>query len=74
MALATHQTFCVVSHGQVMQGMQGMLALLRDGNLEHFNRYAQPNASYTVLEGGGGQDIPLRWGIATHLLKLPEMG
>ena len=52
--------------------MQGMLALLRDGNLEHFNRYAQPNASYTVLEGGGGQDITLRWGIATHLLKLPE--
>ncbi|WP_168733291.1 histidine phosphatase family protein [Enterobacter bugandensis] len=69
MALATHQTFCVVSHGQVMQGM---LALLMDGNLEHFNRYAQPNASYTVLEGGGGQDITLRWGIATHLLKLPE--
>ncbi|MDR6368690.1 broad specificity phosphatase PhoE [Enterobacter sp. SORGH_AS 287] len=70
MALATHQTLCVVTHGQVMQGM---LALLRDGNLEHFNRYAQPNASYTVLEGGGGQDFTLRWGIATHLLKLPEM-
>jgi len=70
MALATHQTFCVVSHGQVMQGM---LALLRDGNLEHFNPYAQPNASYIVLEGGGGQDITLRWGLATHLLKLPEM-
>ena len=34
MALATHQTFCVVSHGQV---------------------------------------ITPRWGIATHLLKLPEM-
>lgn len=70
MALATHQTFCVVSHGQVMQGM---LALLRDGNLEYFNRYAQPNASYTLLEGGGGQVITPRWGIATHLLKLPEM-
>lgn len=65
MAAATHHTFCVVTHGQVMQGM---LALLREGNLDHFNRYAQPNASYTVLEGGGGQDITLRW---AHLLKLP---
>lgn len=70
MAPAMHQTFCVVTHGQVMQGM---LALLREENLEHFNRYAQPNASYTVLEGGGEQDITLRWTIATHLLKLPEM-
>lgn len=68
-APATHQTFCVVTPGQVLQGM---LALLRDGNLEHFNRYAQPNASYTVPEGGGGLDITLRWGIATHLLTLPE--
>lgn len=70
MATTTHQTFCVVTHGHVMQGM---LALLKEGNINYFNRYAQPNASYAVLEAGGGEDITLRWGIATHLLKLSSV-
>ncbi|WP_159282683.1 histidine phosphatase family protein [Rahnella variigena] len=70
MATTTHQTFCVVTHGHVMQGM---LALLKEGNIDHFNRYAQPNASYSVLEAGGGGGITLRWGIATHLLKLSSV-
>ncbi|MCW4990140.1 histidine phosphatase family protein [Enterobacter mori] len=71
MATTTHQTFCVVTHGHVMQGM---LALLKEGNTDHFNRYAQPNASYTVLEVSRGLDITLRWGISTHLLKLASEG
>ncbi|MGP2540606.1 histidine phosphatase family protein [Pantoea eucalypti] len=70
MATTTHQTFCVVTHGHVMQGM---LALLKEGNIDQFNRYAQPNASYTVLETCGGEEFTLRWGIASHLLKLPNV-
>lgn len=54
--------------------MQGVLALLKEGNTDHFNRYAQPNASYTVLEVSRGLDITLRWGISTHLLKLASEG
>lgn len=65
-APATHQTFCVVTPGQVLQGM---IALLRDGNLEYFNRYAQPNASYTVLEGGGGHGVTLAGGSPPTCLR-----
>ena len=64
---AAHKTLCVVCHGHVTQGL---LALLKEGSLENFARYAQPNASYAVLEMTEGKCAVLRWGVATHLRTL----
>jgi probable phosphoglycerate mutase len=64
---AAHKTLCVVCHGHVTQGL---LALLKEGSLENFARYAQPNASYAVLEMAEGKCAVLRWGVATHLRTL----
>lgn len=64
---AAHKTLCVVCHGHVTQGL---LALLKEGNLENFPRYAQPNASYAVLEMAEEKCEVLRWGVATHLRTL----
>ncbi len=64
---AAHKTLCVVCHGYVTQGL---LALLKEGNLENFARYAQPNASYAVLEMAEEKCEVLRWGVATHLRTL----
>lgn len=64
---AAHKTLCVVCHGHVTQGL---LALLKDGSLENFARYAQPNASYAVLEMAEEKCEVLRWGVATHLRTL----
>ncbi len=66
-SVAPHQTICIVSHGQVSQGV---LALLKEGRVDNFPRYTQPNASYSVLDLVGDKCVSLRWGIATHLLKL----
>lgn len=62
-----HQTICIVSHGHVSQGILGML---KEGTVNSFPRYAQPNASYSVIDLINGKCIALRWGIATHLLQL----
>ncbi|WP_333501725.1 histidine phosphatase family protein [Kluyvera genomosp. 2] len=62
-----HRTVCVVSHGQVSQGV---LAQLKEGVIDNFSRYAQPNASYSVLEWVDGKCTNLQWGMATHLMKL----
>lgn len=64
---AAHRTLCVVCHGHVTQGL---LALLKEGSLENFARYAQPNASYAVLEMAEEKCAVLRWGVATHLRTL----
>ncbi len=64
---ASHKTLCVVCHGHVTQGL---LALLKEGNLENFARYAHPNASYALLEMAEGKCEVLRWGVATHLRTL----
>lgn len=64
---AAHKTICVVCHGLVTQGL---LALLKEGSLENFARYAQPNASYAVLEMAEEKCEVLRWGVATHLRTL----
>lgn len=66
-ARAAQETICVVCHGHVTQGL---LALLKEGNLENFARYAQPNASYAVLEMSQEKCEVLRWGVATHLRAL----
>ncbi|MBC3380057.1 histidine phosphatase family protein [Serratia fonticola] len=66
-AIAAHQTICVVSHGQVSQGV---LALLKEGRVDNFSNYTQLNASYSILDLVGDKCVSLRWGIATHLLKL----
>ncbi len=66
-ATSRHQTICIVSHGHVSQGV---LALLNEGAIANFPRYAQPNASYSVFDLINGQCSAVRWGIATHLLKL----
>ncbi|MFS3866642.1 histidine phosphatase family protein [Klebsiella pneumoniae] len=62
-----HRTICIVSHGQVIQGM---LATLKSGSVDDFHRYAQPNASYAVFELINGSCTVLSWGIATHLRHL----
>ena len=64
---AAHRTLCVVCHGHVTQGL---LALLKEGSFENFARYAQPNASYAVLEMAEEKCAVLRWGVATHLRTL----
>ena len=64
---AAHKTLCVVCHGHVTQGL---LALLKEGSLENFARYAHPNASYAVLEMAEEKCAVLRWGVATHLRTL----
>ncbi|CCJ78126.1 phosphoglycerate mutase [Cronobacter muytjensii 530] len=50
--------------------LQGALALLKDGNIDNFPRYAQPNASYARLSAAPGQCEVIQWGIATHLRHL----
>lgn len=62
-----HQTICIVSHGQVIQGV---LSILKSGVVDDFHRYAQPNASYSVFDLINGKCGALRWGIATHLRHL----
>ncbi|MDJ0089048.1 histidine phosphatase family protein [Pantoea allii] len=62
-----HETICIVSHGQVIQGV---LAILKSGTVDDFHRYAQPNASYSVFDLINGRCAALRWGIATHLRLL----
>ena len=62
-----HQTICIVSHGHVSQGV---LAILKEGAVDNFPRYAQPNASYSVFNLRHGECADVRWGIATHLLQL----
>jgi len=61
------ETICIVSHGQVIQGA---VARLKEGKIENFSRYAHPNASYSILEMIDGKCLSLRWGVASHLLKL----
>ncbi|EHM45302.1 histidine phosphatase family protein [Yokenella regensburgei] len=67
LATTEHHSIAIVSHGQVIQGV---LALLKEGTIDNFSRYAQPNASYSVLEMAGEKCVSLRWGIATHLFQL----
>ncbi|WP_370463471.1 histidine phosphatase family protein [Pantoea sp. WMus005] len=62
-----HQTICIVSHGQVIQGL---LAILKSGAVDDFHRFGQPNASYSVFHLNNGICDTLRWGIATHLRLL----
>jgi probable phosphoglycerate mutase len=62
-----NQMLCIVTHGHVSQGI---LALLKEGKVDNFSHYAQPNASYSVLDMVEGKCVTLRWGIATHLRKL----
>jgi len=66
-ATSHHQTICIVSHGHVSQGV---LAILKEGAIDNFPRYAQPNASYSVFDMINGKCSDVRWGIATHLLQL----
>lgn len=62
-----HKIVCVVSHGHVSQGV---LAILCDGIIDQFARYAHPNASYSVLDINNGKCETIRWGVATHLRHL----
>ncbi|WP_241576372.1 histidine phosphatase family protein [Rosenbergiella collisarenosi] len=62
-----HETICVVSHGRIIQGI---VTLLKERTLNNFPEYTQPNASYTLCDLVNGECIALRWGIASHLLKI----
>ncbi|WP_370606168.1 histidine phosphatase family protein [Pantoea ananatis] len=61
-----HLCVCIVTHGHVSQGV---LAILKEGTIDNFTRYAHPNASYSVFDFLDGKCMALRWGIATHLLE-----
>ncbi|CCK17399.1 phosphoglycerate mutase [Cronobacter universalis NCTC 9529] len=53
--------------------LQGALALLnKDGNIDNFPRYAQPNASYARLTLTADRCDVIQWGIATHLRHLSQ--
>ncbi|ELY2515218.1 histidine phosphatase family protein, partial [Cronobacter malonaticus] len=69
LAATSHTTCCVVTHGHILQGA---LALLKDGNIDNFPRYAQPNASYTRLTLTADRCDVIQWGIATHLRHLSQ--
>lgn len=61
-----HHCVYIVSHGHVSQGV---LAILKEGTIDNFTRYAHPNATYSVFDFLDGKCTALRWGIATHLLE-----
>ncbi|MDK1226604.1 histidine phosphatase family protein [Cronobacter turicensis] len=69
LAATSHTTCCVVTHGHILQGA---LAILKDGKMDNFPRYAQPNASYTRLSVACGRCDVIQWGIATHLRHLSQ--
>ncbi|EKM0669172.1 histidine phosphatase family protein [Cronobacter turicensis] len=69
LAATSHTTCCVVTHGHILQGA---LAILKDGKMDNFSRYAQPNASYTRLSVASGRCEVIQWGIATHLRHLSQ--
>ncbi|ELY4303301.1 histidine phosphatase family protein [Cronobacter turicensis] len=69
LAATQNTTCCVVTHGHILQGA---LAILKDGKMDNFPRYAQPNASYTRLSVASGRCEVIQWGIATHLRHLSQ--
>ncbi|EKY3195207.1 histidine phosphatase family protein [Cronobacter turicensis] len=69
LAATQNTTCCVVTHGHILQGA---LAILKDGKMDNFSRYAQPNASYTRLSVASGRCEVIQWGIATHLRHLSQ--
>ncbi|HDI3023814.1 TPA: histidine phosphatase family protein [Cronobacter turicensis] len=69
LAVTQNTTCCVVTHGHILQGA---LAILKDGKMDNFSRYAQPNASYTRLSVASGRCEVIQWGIATHLRHLSQ--
>ncbi|EGT5713620.1 histidine phosphatase family protein, partial [Cronobacter dublinensis subsp. dublinensis] len=44
----------------------------KEGNIDNFPRFAQPNASYARLSVAPGQCDVIQWGIATHLRHLSQ--
>ncbi|EPT7033956.1 histidine phosphatase family protein [Cronobacter malonaticus] len=69
LAATSHTTCCVVTHGHILQGA---LAILKDGKMDNFPRYAQPNASYARLTLTADRCEVIQWGIATHLRHLSQ--
>ncbi|WP_283011962.1 histidine phosphatase family protein (plasmid) [Cronobacter turicensis] len=69
LAATSHTTCCVVTHGHILQGA---LAILKDGKMDNFSRYAQPNASYVRLTLTADRCEVIQWGIATHLRHLSQ--
>jgi len=66
--VAPHKTICIVSHGQVIQGV---IALLKEVTINHFSKYAHSNASYSIFDLNHKECKALKWGIATHLRHIP---
>ncbi|EOC0478606.1 histidine phosphatase family protein [Cronobacter turicensis] len=69
LAATQNTTCCVVTHGHILQGA---LAILKDGHIDNFPRYAQPNASYARLTLTADRCEVIQWGIATHLRHLSQ--
>lgn len=62
-------TVALVSHGQIIQAT---IALLVENRLDNITRYHHPNASYSLLAINPDACEVVRWGIASHLLRLRE--
>ncbi|ALR76667.1 histidine phosphatase family protein [[Enterobacter] lignolyticus] len=58
---------CVVTHGHVIQSV---VARLADNRHENFPRYAHDNGAYSVLDVTDNALTLVKWGIATHLLRI----
>ncbi|MDX7987816.1 histidine phosphatase family protein [Xenorhabdus sp. 12] len=64
------ETICLVSHSHVIQAA---ISLLKECSLRDFPRFYHLNASYSILEmdeADKEQIHVVKWGIASHLLKI----
>lgn len=65
---SAHEVVALVSHGQIIQGL---IAQLVDNSLANVARFHHPNASYALLNIERESCRVERWGVASHLVRLP---
>lgn len=63
----SHDTVALVSHGQVIQAA---IAWYCENTFANVARYFHPNGSYSLLDLTPQACRVMRWGLATHLLKI----
>lgn len=66
--VCSQETVALVSHGHVIQAV---IAQLMENSLSNVARYHHPNASFSLLVIEEKTCRVMRWGIASHLLRLP---
>ncbi|PHM46306.1 phosphoglycerate mutase [Xenorhabdus mauleonii] len=68
--ICSYNTVCLVSHGHIIQAV---IALLKERTFNEFPRFYHLNAGYSILEVNemAKENIHVvKWGIASHLLKI----